>query len=71
MSAYEATIRHTAKPHAPWYVVPADNKWYTRLVVASAIVNTLSGMKLRFPRLTEEQREQLKLARTELAKEKR
>lgn len=71
MAAYEATIRHTASPHAPWYVVPADNKWYTRLVVASAIVNTLSGMKLRFPRLTDEQREQLKLARTDLTREKR
>ena len=71
MTAYEATIRHTARPHAPWYVVPADNKWYTRLVVASAIVDTLNDMKLSFPRLTEEQREQLKLARSELTGEKR
>ena len=71
MSAYEATIRHTARPYAPWYVVPADNKWYTRLVVASAIADTLGGMKLNFPRLTGEQREQLELARAELTKDKR
>lgn len=71
MDAYEATIRHTAKPFAPWYVVPADNKWYTRLVVASAIVDTLSEMKLQFPRLTDEQREQLKLARTQLTQKKK
>ena len=71
MDAYEATIRHTAKPFAPWYVVPADNKWYTRLVVASAIVDTLSEMKLQFPVLTDEQREQLKLARTQLTQKKK
>jgi PPK2 family polyphosphate:nucleotide phosphotransferase len=71
MAAYEATIRHTAKPFAPWYVVPADNKWYTRLVVASAIIDTMSEMKLQFPRLTDEQREQLKLARTQLTQKKK
>ncbi|MBK8336936.1 MAG: polyphosphate kinase 2 family protein [Sterolibacteriaceae bacterium] len=71
MAAYEATIRHTAKPFAPWYVVPADNKWYTRLVVASAIVDAMSEMKLQFPRLTDEQREQLELARTQLTQKKR
>lgn len=71
MAAYEATIRHTAKPFAPWYVVPADNKWYTRLVVASAIIDTMSEMKLHFPRLTDEQREQLKLARTQLTQKKK
>jgi len=71
MTAYESTIRHTAKPFAPWYVVPADNKWFTRLIVASAIVDTLNGMKLSFPRLTADQREQLGLARAELTREKR
>lgn len=71
MTAYEATIRHTARPYAPWYVVPADKKWFTRLIVASAIVDSLSDMKLNFPRLTEEQREELKLARSALTGEKR
>jgi PPK2 family polyphosphate:nucleotide phosphotransferase len=71
MSAYEATIRHTATTHAPWYVVPADNKWYTRLVVASVVANTLNAMKLKFPVLTDEQRGQLKLARAQLTRDSR
>ena len=49
MDAYEDTIRHTASEHAPWYVVPADHKWFTRLVVASVIVETLESLKLKFP----------------------
>jgi PPK2 family polyphosphate:nucleotide phosphotransferase len=49
MAAYEDMIRRTAAPHAPWYVVPADNKWFTRLVVAAAIEETLGGLKLKFP----------------------
>ncbi len=51
MAAYEDMIRHTAAPHAPWYVVPADNKWFTRLAVARAIEETLVGLKLKFPAL--------------------
>jgi PPK2 family polyphosphate:nucleotide phosphotransferase len=53
MDAYEDTIRHTASKHAPWYVVPADNKWFTRLVVASAIVTNLNGLDLDYPTLDE------------------
>ena len=49
MKAYEETIRHTAAPHAPWYVVPADNKWFTRLVVAAAIVDGIEQLDLSFP----------------------
>ncbi len=49
MKAYEDTIRHTAAPHAPWYVVPADSKWFTRLVVAAAIVQGIEQLDLRFP----------------------
>ena len=49
MKAYEDAIRHTAAPHAPWYVVPADNKWFTRLVVAAAIVQGIEQLDLRFP----------------------
>ncbi len=49
MKAYEEMIRATSTPHAPWYVVPADKKWYTRLVVAEAVVEALDGLGLRFP----------------------
>jgi PPK2 family polyphosphate:nucleotide phosphotransferase len=51
MRAYEDTIRHTAAPHAPWYVVPADSKWFTRLVVAAAIVDALQDLRLEFPQI--------------------
>ncbi|HEX3251447.1 MAG TPA: polyphosphate kinase 2 family protein [Pyrinomonadaceae bacterium] len=54
MEAYEDAIRHTASKHAPWYVVPADNKWFTRLVVASAIVTNIDALDLDFPTLDEE-----------------
>ena len=63
MRAYEDMIRHTAAPHAPWYVVPADHKWITRLIVAEAIVQTLDGMKLVFPAVDSRARAQLKSAR--------
>jgi PPK2 family polyphosphate:nucleotide phosphotransferase len=49
MKCYEDTIRHTAAAHAPWYVVPADNKWFTQLVVAAAIVQGIEQLDLRFP----------------------
>ena len=49
MTAYEDTIRHTATPHAPWYVVPADHKWFTRLVVAAAVIDALDEMNLEYP----------------------
>src|SRR5713226_7138995 len=49
MSAYEEMIQHTATEHAPWYVVPADNKWYTRLVVSAAIVHALENLNLAYP----------------------
>src|SRR5215510_5231127 len=55
MEAYEDTIRHTASKHAPWYVVPADNKWFTRLVVASAIVTHLDALDLDYPTLSKEE----------------
>jgi len=52
MEAYEDAIRETAAPHAPWYVVPADNKWFTRIVVASAIVDALASLDLDYPKVT-------------------
>ena len=67
MEAYEDTIRHTASKHAPWYVVPADNKWFTRLVVASAIVTNLKSLGLDYPTLSEEDLQALQEAKKSLA----
>lgn len=61
--AYEEMIRHTATKEAPWYVVPADNKWFTRLVVAAAVVETLQSLDLQFPELTKEEAAKLAAAR--------
>ncbi len=69
MAAYEEAIRATAAPHAPWYVVPADQKWFTRLVVAAAIVEALEKLDLAFPKVSDAKREELALARAQLAKE--
>jgi PPK2 family polyphosphate:nucleotide phosphotransferase len=52
MEAYEDMIRHTATKHAPWYVVPADNKWFTRMVVGAAIIDALASLDLRYPELS-------------------
>jgi len=61
--AFEDMIRHTATPAAPWYVVPADHKWFTRLVVASAIVETLEGLGLGYPKVNAAKRKELEEAR--------
>jgi PPK2 family polyphosphate:nucleotide phosphotransferase len=66
MKAYEEMIVATSKKYAPWYVVPADNKWYTRLVVAAAVVDTLDGLKLSYPKVDPEKRKQLLAAKREL-----
>jgi PPK2 family polyphosphate:nucleotide phosphotransferase len=63
MHAYEEAIRATAAPHAPWYVVPADAKWYTRLLVAAAIILELEKLGLHYPEVTEKQRAELAEAR--------
>ncbi len=63
MAAYEDMIRHTATPWAPWYVVPADHKWFTRIVVAAAIVDTLEGLDLSYPKVDPQKHKQLKEAR--------
>jgi PPK2 family polyphosphate:nucleotide phosphotransferase len=67
--AYEQMIRGTAAKHAPWYVVPADNKWYTRLVVAAAIVAAMERLELHFPRLDAVRRRELAAARRALLRE--
>jgi PPK2 family polyphosphate:nucleotide phosphotransferase len=64
--AYEDLIRNTATKQAPWYVVPADNKWFTHLVVAGAIIETLDSLGLEWPEVTDEQQKLLKEARKAL-----
>jgi PPK2 family polyphosphate:nucleotide phosphotransferase len=63
MTAYEDTIRRTATVDAPWYVVPADNKWFTRVVVAAAIVDTLASLDLKYPEVSKERLRELAAAK--------
>jgi PPK2 family polyphosphate:nucleotide phosphotransferase len=67
-NAYEEMIRQTATQHAPWYVVPADHKWYARLVVAAAIVDTLDGLDLSFPEMDRAKKKELEKVREALLK---
>jgi PPK2 family polyphosphate:nucleotide phosphotransferase len=69
MAAYEDMIRHTATDHAPWYVVPADHKWFTRLVVVEAIVGALERLDLTFPKVPPAARRALETARATLERE--
>jgi PPK2 family polyphosphate:nucleotide phosphotransferase len=71
MAAYEDAIRRTSTPEAPWYVVPADHKWFARLVIVSAIVDTLESLDLAFPRLDAERSKEIEAARVTLANEPR
>ena len=64
--AYEAAIRATAAPHAPWFIVPADNKWFTRLVVSGAIAAALDDLDLHYPMVTPEEQAGLDAARASL-----
>ncbi len=69
MSAYEDMIRHTATPRAPWFVVPADQKWFTRLVVASIVIETLERLHLSFPSVDAAKKNELEAARELLLNE--
>ena len=68
--AYEDMIRNTATEHAPWYVVPADNKWFTRLVVSAVIVDTLESLDLAYPKVDEAKRKELEAAKKVLLTKK-
>jgi PPK2 family polyphosphate:nucleotide phosphotransferase len=70
MEAYEDAIRATASPHAPWYVVPADNKWFTRLVVGAAIIEAMENLDLHYPKVDAAKRKELAAARALLMREK-
>ena len=69
MAAYEDLIRETATPHAPWIVVPADKKWFARLVVAAAVADAMEELNLEFPKVTEAQKKDLAAARKVLESE--
>jgi PPK2 family polyphosphate:nucleotide phosphotransferase len=67
--AYEKMIRNTASEHAPWVIVPADNKWFSRLLVVATIVDTLANLNLEYPKVSPAQMAELKEARKHLEKE--
>jgi PPK2 family polyphosphate:nucleotide phosphotransferase len=69
MHAFEEAIRATAAPHAPWFIVPADNKWFTRLVVAAAIVEAVENLDLSYPKIDAAKKKKLAKARAALARE--
>jgi PPK2 family polyphosphate:nucleotide phosphotransferase len=69
MQAYEDVVRNTATKEAPWYVVPADNKWFTRVVVAAAIIEKLASLNLRYPEVGADQLKKLAVAKRALSKE--
>ncbi|HEX5219209.1 MAG TPA: polyphosphate kinase 2 family protein [Verrucomicrobiae bacterium] len=66
--AYEDMVRNTATKHAPWYVVPADNKWFTRVVIAAAIIDALASLDLAYPEVTKDQLKELAAAKAALLK---
>jgi PPK2 family polyphosphate:nucleotide phosphotransferase len=70
MKAYEDMIRNTSSPEAPWYVVPADNKWFTRIVVAAAVIEALDALHLHYPKVSKEKRKELTAAKLSLLKSK-
>lgn len=69
MQAYEDMIRHTATKIAPWYVIPADNKWFTRLVVAAAVIDTLESLDLHYPTVGPDKLKELAAAKRALLNE--
>ena len=66
MKAYEDMICNTATEEAPWYVVPADTKWFTRLVVAAAVIDAMASLDLKYPEVSGTKRQELAVVREEL-----
>jgi polyphosphate kinase 2 (PPK2 family) len=69
MEAYEAMLSHTSTSWAPWHVIPADHKWFTRVLVADCIVKKLESLNLRYPVVTPQHRRELQQARAMLERE--
>jgi len=70
MTAYEDMIRNTATKEAPWYVVPADNKWFTRVAVAAAVIDALASLDVKYPVVSQEKLKDLAAAKLALLREK-
>jgi PPK2 family polyphosphate:nucleotide phosphotransferase len=70
MEAFEEAIKGTASKHAPWFVVPADNKWFTRLIVAAATVEAVADLGLAYPKIDAEKKKELAAARVALSRER-
>jgi PPK2 family polyphosphate:nucleotide phosphotransferase len=70
MEAYEDMIRNTATSYAPWYVIPADNKWFTRIVVGAAVIETLASLNLKYPVVDDAKRKELQLVKKTLLAQK-
>ena len=68
-AVYQDIVRHTSTPHAPWFVVPADHKWFARVVIGSVIVSALDGLNLRFPRVDKASLEEFAKVREALEQE--
>ena len=68
MNAYEEMIQETASKHAPWYVVPADNKWFTRVIVGAVVVDALADLDLAYPKVGEDKLKELASAKSKLLK---
>lgn len=68
--AYEEMIRHTSTTEVPWYVVPADNKWFTHLVISAVLLGTLNELKLSYPKVPAGERKELEAAKQELLKKR-
>ncbi len=69
-NAYEEMIRNTSTEHAPWYVVPADNKWFSRLVISTVLVDTLESLDLSYPKMEDAQKKELEAAKRILVSKK-
>jgi hypothetical protein len=70
-AAYQETIRYTASRNAPWYVVPADHKWFARAVIGTTIVGALESLDLQFPKVDTSEAGELEKARKALTNERR
>jgi PPK2 family polyphosphate:nucleotide phosphotransferase len=70
MHAFESALNHTSTAWAPWYVIPADHKWFSRAVAADLIVDTLKSLNLQYPVVDEEQRQMLRKAKAQLERER-
>jgi len=71
MHAFQEAIRATATKHAPWYIVPADNKWFTRLFVVAAIVEAIDKLDLAYPSVDAQQKKEQEKMRAALSRESR